>query len=185
MAAELCEACGQNPPTVHYVEVVGGEKRTRAVCDECLSEKGFVIDPGVIQKAANHLVEHMHELLGGGGPPVPHRPRPPEPVSIEECPGCGLSWDDFKENSRFGCGACYGHFQIEVDGVLERLHGATLHLGRIPQHAEERARRKARTSEIRAELDDAIKAEDYERAARLRDALRTLGSEQEPDLGAI
>ena len=63
MAAELCEACGMNPPTVHYVEVVGGEKRTRAVCDACLSDKGFVIDPGVIQQAADHLVEHMQELL--------------------------------------------------------------------------------------------------------------------------
>ncbi|MEE2712925.1 MAG: UvrB/UvrC motif-containing protein [Planctomycetota bacterium] len=181
MPAELCEACGENPPTVHYVEVVGGEKRTRAVCDACLSDKGFVIDPGVIKKAADHLVEHMQDLLGG--PEIGPFPAPSEPIAISACAGCGLSWDDFKENSRFGCQECYAHFQVEVDGVLERLHGATLHHGRIPKRMEERPHRQDRSSDIRAELDDAIRAEDYERAARLRDALRTLGSNQEPDLG--
>lgn len=184
MAAELCEACGMNPPTVHYVEVVGGEKRTRAVCDACLSDKGFVIDPGVIQQAADHLVEHMQEILGTG-PAIDPLPTQPQSLVISACSGCGLSWDDFKENSRFGCAACYAHFQVEVDGVLERLHGATLHRGRIPKHAEERADRRERSTEIRAELDDAIRSEDYERAARLRDALRTLGSDQEPGLGTL
>jgi len=171
MTAELCESCGERPASIQYIEVVGGEKRARAVCDACISKEPL-IDPGVIQKAASHLVEQVLQSAGVTGSDL----RPPTKVP-DPCPGCQLGWPEFKENSRLGCQGCYQHFQIEVEGVLERLHGSARHAGRSPLRVVERETRRAKQQVIRAKLDAAVMDEDYERAARLRDDLRSLGAD--------
>ncbi len=179
MASKVCQSCGEKPATVKFVEVVGGEKHTRHFCAECFPDTGSVIDPHAIEEAASHLLESVKEMLG--------TPIPLQEADIQsgECPGCGLTWDVFRNESRLGCPACYPYFQVEVDGVLERLHGATQHRGRAPKRETERLERRKRSAEIRVELSDAIQGEDYERAARLRDQLRSLGIEMEPDGGTL
>lgn len=178
MTAELCEACGERPASIQYIEVVGGEKRARSVCDACVAKEPL-IDPGVIQQAASHLFEqvlHSADIVQAAGFTKPSEPA--HAPGYEPCPGCGLTWADFKEHSRLGCPACYRHFGDEVERVVERLHGSTRHQGRAPQAAVERAERVAKRIQIRSELDAAVEEEDYEKAARLRDALRLLGPEE-------
>lgn len=171
MSAQLCESCGERPATIQYIEVVGGEKRARSMCEGCVAKEPL-IDPGVIQKAASHLVEQVLQSV---------KPTESETAATERpdpCPGCDQSWSDFKDQSRLGCPACYLHFEREVLTVLERLHGASKHSGRAPGRAIARAERREKQSQIRSELDAAVRDEDYERAARLRDALRLLGPEE-------
>ncbi|MAG54706.1 MAG: hypothetical protein CMJ83_00290 [Planctomycetes bacterium] len=174
MASEICETCGEAPATIQCIEVVAGAKKIRMVCESCLAEKGVVIDPGLIKKTASHLFEAIPSLGSA------HL----DPTSRNEtgtCVECGLTWLGFKQNSRLGCAQCYEFFASEVSSVLDRLHGATQHEGRVPERARAQNDRRRKLSEIRAELDDAIRSEDYERAARLRDSLQTLDTNQDED----
>jgi protein arginine kinase activator len=74
-----------------------------------------------------------------------------------------------------GCPHCYSVYEPQLRGLLRRIHGATQHVGKVylpPDTAE--ADRTARLAGLRRKLQRAVEAEDFERAAELRDQIRAL-----------
>ena len=49
------------------------------------------------------------------------------------CPTCGTSFDDFVENSRFGCPDCYGVFDLFISDKMKQLQGSGNHKGKHPK----------------------------------------------------
>ena len=49
------------------------------------------------------------------------------------CPTCGTSFDDFVENSRFGCPDCYGVFDLFINDKMKQLQGSESHKGKHPK----------------------------------------------------
>jgi len=99
-----------------------------------------------------------------------------EPTAAARCPGCGLPFADFRQTGLLGCPACYDAFMPQIGAVIERAQaGAVHHVGRSPQRLEGMADRVALRKRLMQELETAIAAEQYERAARLRDQLQGLG----------
>ncbi|WP_347836218.1 hypothetical protein [Gracilibacillus sp. JCM 18860] len=37
-----CQECQQNPATLHFAQVINGEKKEIHVCHQCAKEKGYV-----------------------------------------------------------------------------------------------------------------------------------------------
>jgi protein arginine kinase activator len=58
--------------------------------------------------------------------------------------------------------------------VLERVHGAVQHCGRVPGLESATPLAPGRIDVLRQELESAIRAEAYESAARLRDEIRAI-----------
>jgi len=90
------------------------------------------------------------------------------------CPDCGRTWEDARRSGRLGCPACWDAFRQELSEVVEGLHGAL----RQPLEADldvQVKERKRRTLED--ELKQALSQEDYAKASRLRDRLRTEDAE--------
>jgi protein arginine kinase activator len=59
--------------------------------------------------------------------------------------------------------------------LIAKAHdGRTTHCGKVPSRAPKDARRQAELLNLRQQLEAAIKAEDYESAARLRDRINEL-----------
>lgn len=95
------------------------------------------------------------------------------------CPTCHLSFEEFTRLGRFGCGDCYRTFRPRLESIMRKIHGASLHRGKtpvldtvletgslpIPVKEEER---------LEKELHKAIEAEDFERAAEIRDKLKSI-----------
>jgi protein-arginine kinase activator protein McsA len=99
-----------------------------------------------------------------------------EPIAAARCPGCGLPFADFRQTGLLGCPACYDAFMPQIGAMIERAQaGAVHHVGRSPQRLEGMADRVALRKRLMQELETAIAAEQYERAARLRDQLQGLG----------
>ena len=78
-----------------------------------------------------------------------------------------------------GCGECYNEFKVSLAPLLKRIHGAQQHLGKSP-HPDFLKAEKA-TSYLQDELkavklqfDKAVKSEEFEEAAALRDKIRFL-----------
>ena len=79
---------------------------------------------------------------------------------------------------------CSLAFASTVAPVIERAHGgATEHVGSAPAGADESKRRAALLVQLLRELEQAVAAEQYERAAHLRDRIRDLRPEAAPSGG--
>ena len=93
------------------------------------------------------------------------------------CDGCGITWAEFRQGGLFGCANDYTAFEKDLTPLLQRAHeGATHHIGKVPTRrggtGVPAAKRQVDVSRLRKELQRAVEAEDYERAAKLRDQIR-------------
>jgi protein arginine kinase activator len=81
------------------------------------------------------------------------------------CPHCGWTLRDLRQTNRFGCPRDYEVFGEVVEDLLERLQGQAQHCDLSEESALDR---------LAGEMREAVRREDYEAAARMRDQLRTL-----------
>jgi protein arginine kinase activator len=116
-----------------------------------------------------HLADFLAKMGGEELPP---------PGSSQEdvtCPFCGLSTTDFREIGRLGCPQCYPTFEEYLRGLLRRIHGGTHHVGKVYLPPDPTASDlQKRLAALKKKLERAVEAEDFERAANLRDEIRTL-----------
>jgi len=102
-----------------------------------------------------------------------------EPSSEQACEVCGLTYSQFRKKGLLGCPSCYEVFADVLEPLLERAHGGeSQHLGKIPARAGDDQARQQRLLQLRRELDRSVRAEQYETAARIRDQVRQLESDQ-------
>lgn len=87
------------------------------------------------------------------------------------CPRCGLDAESLRRHGRLGCPACVGALRRELVAQWRRGGRAVPYAGKVPGSLPREPAPEART--LRAELAAAVAAEDFERAAALRDALRS------------
>ncbi len=147
---------------MRYAEVVDGSLTTWYLCEECASERGVT---GSLTSLAGPLVNILMGLLESGGGAEPADPGP-------TCPRCGLTYEAFRRAGRLGCGTCYEAFASQLKPLLRRVHGSTDHTGGVPSTDEGGQFRRREISKLKRELTRAVAAEDYERAAELRDTVR-------------
>jgi len=90
------------------------------------------------------------------------------------CEVCGLTFAEFREHGVLGCRHDYDVFEEPLGALLERAHQGGEHVGKVPRHVGRDQKRQNTILRLRAELRGAIAAEDYERAASLRDRIKEL-----------
>ena len=168
----MCDRCGVRPATVHKVRIENGVRTERHLCEPCARETGewpeLSMGGSLFGSTFGELMKSFFDVPG------PEAPVAEQPVRVRQrCPNCGLSWADFKRLGQLGCSQCYETFERELIPVLKRLHGATEHTGKQPHQKGESARRRT-LERLREELRAAVEAEQYERAAQLRDQIRAL-----------
>ena len=149
-----CDLCGK-PATVHLTQIVNSKVHKVDLCEGCAQAKG-VTDPSGFSLADLLLKASLN---------------PEQPADVVRCEQCGATQADFKKLGRFGCPACYEAFKGIVEPMLGNMHKGTVHVGKVPQRALERKSLYDRLTHLQGELDEAIKAERYEDAARFRDEI--------------
>jgi protein arginine kinase activator len=97
----------------------------------------------------------------------------------QECPHCGMNYPEFRTRGRLGCPEDYRVFQKGLEPLLEKIHGSTQHIGKIPSNAGKEVARQKTLRKLRHDLDKAVKLEAYEDAASIRDEIRKLEEESE------
>jgi protein arginine kinase activator len=158
-----CQACKQNDATVHFTEIEGSEKREIHLCEECAREKSGLI----IKQQAMNLSEVLSSLI----PPLAGETAE---MLKTKCPNCGITYMEFKTGGRLGCATDYVVFRKALAPLLQRLHQSEQHVGKVPSHAGEGVAKDGELLQLRRELDRAVRREDYERAARIRDRIHEL-----------
>lgn len=168
----LCPECGKRPATLHYTKIVNGEKSEFHLCEVCAQEK-----EGYMSEFDNGF--SFQQLLSGllnFDIPQPSKNHSGVHVRTEHqrCPSCGLTYKQFGKMGRFGCSECYDTFQGYLDPLFRKMHGHTVHRGKIPHRAEGELRIKRDLERLKEELNQRIQAEEFEEAAHLRDKIRAL-----------
>jgi protein arginine kinase activator len=165
----LCQECRKRPATVKVTTIVGDQKREVHLCDECAAIRGEVeFGAGAKISLGDMLAALLHHtgLLGQEGA---------HPASeAAKCPECGLTFAQFAKTGRLGCGECFKAFEDQLKPVLRHIHGSTRHAGRMPRRAGGALRLQREVANLRRELAAAVQAEQFERAAQLRDRIRSL-----------
>ena len=98
----------------------------------------------------------------------------------KRCTLCGSTFKELTRLGRVGCTKCYEVFARELSPTIERLHARAEHKGRTPASFENKSG-EDELSVLEGKLKEAIRSENYEEAAVLRDKIRSLKNEKEGD----
>ncbi|MFQ5599514.1 MAG: UvrB/UvrC motif-containing protein [Candidatus Krumholzibacteriia bacterium] len=161
MSNKKCDLCEKNRATVHYTEIADAKVSKLFICRKCAASRGLLDEP------AQALVG-VEELMST----ISRPPGEDDGVDLE-CPQCGLTFARFRKRGRLGCPRCYDSFERRLVPLLREIHKHERHTGKSPRSDPVRSEQRRRIALLRKELETAVRAEDYERAARLRDDIRT------------
>lgn len=160
----LCTNCKKEQATFFYTQTINGKESSAALCPRCAKNAGLgtadILSPLFHPFSANHT---------------------PKRDTAKTCSLCGLTFTDIARLGKVGCPDCYKTFREELGDTIRSIHGTAKHVGFSPERAvnESVADTHVQTEEekLRAELTAAIQAENYEEAAKLRDAIKALKGE--------
>ena len=94
--------------------------------------------------------------------------------SRKRCQCCGSSFEDIAKTGKVGCAECYDVFYEELLPSIQRIHGRTAHTGKLAHAAGTEVKVRNEIAKYRSELEKAIKAQEFEKAAELRDKIKEL-----------
>jgi len=160
----LCTICKEKPATVHLTQIVGDKMQKLDLCEDCAKTKG-INDPTSFGLADLDLVlglgasQQLEQAAGG--------------VELK-CPRCGFTQADFKKSGRLGCPECYVTFAEGLAGLLKTMHKGTRHIGKAPEALRATRENADRLKALTEKLKKAVKDENYEQAAQLRDQIKQM-----------
>lgn len=204
--AVKCDRC-DNEATVHEVRIEAGKRREKHLCEQCArSRRGR--HPQVPAPLTTLLSNFM---LQQGDVAAPAALSPAQtPAMTTPCAECGTTYAQFRQNGLLGCAPpATRSLANQLVPLLARAHeGGTSHKGKAPRRltglpgspiaATARTARSAapaidpqtvakllveRIAMLKKRLADAIAAEEYEKAVKLRDELLRL--EGMPQTGTL
>ena len=152
-----CDRC-ENESTVHEVTIRDGKKIEKHLCEQCAKQDGLAVQS---HAPINEIITKFVLSHGAAAP-----------TRTPTCASCGLSFAEFRQHGLLGCAECYSAFEPQLGPLIERAHeGGTHHVGKTPRRGGGSVDRQLRIVTLRKQLSDAIAAEQYEKAASLRDEL--------------
>ncbi len=162
----LCDECKKNQAVMHYVSIVNGVKTEHDLCESCASHMGMMsFSPFTWGDLFPHAIQSQSAQI--------------------HCSQCGTTLSQFKKTGMLGCSQCYEDMRAGIEPLLRQVQKGLVHVGRTPMGFE--AAKLPRPGETTAEapivsqedewnlqMHKAIVEENFEEAARLRDAIKAL-----------
>lgn len=157
----LCERCQAHAAKVFLTQIVNGQIQKIDLCEHCARELGvtqntpFSLPDLLVKSAALAQAQTVPES------------------DLEECPACGRTLGDVRKQGWLGCPECYRSFHAYLAEMIQTTQKAPRHVGKVPVCARVEQARATR-KDLEEAIEQAVRAENYEEAARLRDHLRLL-----------
>ena len=134
-----CDVCGSSD-SVFFIKPDGSDGELR-MCISCAAARGYAASG---------------EGQGSGN-------------ASTSCQACGWTADQLKSTGRLGCPSCATAFRREILAILRRSGRTGAYEGMTPETLAIRAGRAGLAASRALELAEAIRNEDFERAAAIRD----------------
>ncbi len=163
-----CQQCMKRPANVQITQMINNQKSVLYLCEQCAGAREDLIN-NFSFNMGNLLASIMENMQGFTHLPITE--------NVEQCDVCGMTYDEFTRLGKFGCENCYRVFSSRLMPIFRRLHGNTRHTGKVPAKANTERRTAKEIFSLRTQLEEAVKNEQYEKAARIRDKIRQLESD--------
>jgi protein arginine kinase activator len=161
----LCQRCGKNEATIQLTKIVKGKKTVLKICMECAKKAGYEdsLSAGTFP-VSSFLGSIMPEGSTADASDLPKL----------KCSGCGLTYSEFRKSGQLGCSLCYGTFFDHLKDLLRRIHGSNDHVGKVPRSSRDKFIARRKLNKLQQQMKMAVKSEDFEEAAALRDKIHRL-----------
>ena len=165
----LCERCGRNQANTYLKQIINGSVKEIHLCEECAEQLGYNMLSNL--NPFEDMGINVGNLLGG----FFSQSLPKQALSQPHaCSFCGSTFEDFVHSARAGCANCYHEFYSQLLPSIQRIHGKTKHVGKIPASASKSLRLNRELENLKQQLKAAVDAQEYEKAATLRDKIRDI-----------
>ena len=168
-----CDSCGKENANIHMTSIVNGVKEEHHYCQQCANQKEQVkesmfssmFDDTFFNNQFFANVMYPQSALGNS--------------KVSTCPQCGMTISAFNHQGRLGCDGCYEAFQTHLVPLIKRIQGSTSYEVRIPQRGAADLKVEQTIKQLRNELIQAVKQEQFEKAAQIRDKIKSLEQSKE------
>lgn len=161
----LCDKCHKNKATVHFTKIINGKKIEMHLCKDCARDNAEI-------NAEFSMENFLSDMFGEFSLK--------EPDVEYKCPNCGMTYEQFKRYGKFGCSECITAFKDEIEPLIQNIHGHRRHKGKYPrQHTDDESTELNEIETLKKELQAAVEVENYEKAAQLRDMIKSLEKKEE------
>ncbi len=159
-----CQKCDKTA-TFHITELTGGKPQELHLCEDhardyLSQDTSEGTPPSLAGMLAQQLVGQTEADLNR--------------LDQRACPVCGITFYEFRNQGRLGCPHDYVFFQKELQPLILNVHGETEHVGKRPARAVTDTDQRTDLIRLRREMKDAVAAENYEQASRIRDEIRRI-----------
>lgn len=167
----LCEICKKNEATIHITRIINSEKNEMNICEKCAKEveglnfKNELMNdssPFAFQNILTGIVDYINQTNNL------------EKSKELACEVCGNTYAEFKKTGLLGCSQCYKSFKQTVIPIVKRVQLNVEHTGKIPKKIGKDIIERKRLIRLKEELQSAIVCEEYEKAAQLRDEIKSI-----------
>ena len=175
----LCQQCKQHPATTHIKRTVNGATTEWHLCAACAKEQG-------LSPLFGGMAMDMNNFWGN----LFSEPSAAALRSTVKCNGCGSTFAQIARSGKVGCPTCYETFADRLQPTIERIHGKAVHVGKRPtdtrltvtetaEKAPKTPTKEEKIKSLKQQLDECIKAQEYEKCAALRDEIQALSEGEE------
>ncbi len=165
-----CQKCDKSA-TFHITELTGGKPQELHLCEEHAREylTQSSDEPTSATNMAAALAQHMAAQMAVG-----QTAEELERLDKQACPVCGITFYEFRNQGRLGCPHDYVCFEKQLQALVLNIHGESEHTGKSPKRCPGGSEDKTQLIRLRREMKEAVAAEEYERASKLRDEIRQI-----------
>lgn len=153
----MCHECHRREAAIRVEREVDGVREEVHLCVQCariyLEDDSTPLEQHRVNDLLQDVRDQMDERQSKSG------------EKELTCPNCYLTLSMYRKTGLLGCPDCYDTFKAHLKRDLRRRHGTT-------RLIRQRITLPDTRPDIRKQLDQAVKHENYEQAARLRDQLK-------------
>ncbi len=157
---------------MHLTQVVDGNVQKLHMCEECAKKSGMEIKGPM----------SISDVLLGLGAEGSADALSQSSLS-KKCASCGMTLSQFRKRGRLGCDECYEFFMDELLSLIKSMHHSTSHKGKVPGKERVMVEIDDELGRLQESLNEAVDAEEFERAAVLRDKIAELRTKAAPEQG--
>lgn len=156
-----CEICNENLAVIQLTQIIDGESIETNICESCASKNTNLNILG------NFDLGNIFKILGNSEDFN-------EEKNEKHCSNCNINYSEIINRGKIGCPQCYIDFEKEFEELFKSMYGRDKHIGKTPSKFKNRLKEEIKIENLQRELDEAVKTENYEKAAVLRDEIRHL-----------
>jgi protein arginine kinase activator len=170
-----CDFCKKNIATVHLIRVQNDNVEKVNICSECAKDFSFFSEDDFYNDLSNILSKIFQSDLGNIYNSGVHKSLGSLDVKKNKsCPFCGTDLKSIKKLGKMGCPHCYSEFRSVLLPIMKAIHKDIEYRGKIPETIPRQMRLEKSISDLRNRLKREIFVENFEEAARIRDAIKQL-----------